>query len=185
MNEDVGVEAGAARGSAVREVGASGVGVVADAGGVGTYEDLLRLDENNVEVGMKPDELRALQRRYETSYCRSGARPSSSGAEGGEACHICIEPFAQDNRVIRLKCGTCLLWPSRPRRTISASFPHHPVLHLMIDTRSRGVSLARHATPCHAVPGHQFHTSCLLQWLRRKKTCPTCRCDVHSPVAVR
>ncbi|CAL9225889.1 unnamed protein product [Arabidopsis halleri] len=28
---------------------------------------------------------------------------------------------------------------------------------------------------------HSFHKGCLLPWLRRKRSCPTCRDDVHNP----
>ncbi|KAJ4880740.1 RING/U-box superfamily protein [Raphanus sativus] len=31
--------------------------------------------------------------------------------------------------------------------------------------------------------GHSFHRDCILAWLRRKASCPTCRDDIHNPRA--
>ena len=75
---------------------------------LGTYEELLRLDENNVEVGMADDALRALRRRCETTWRGAGGPATPGGGAGGDAdtCHICMEAYAPGDGVIRLpKCG--------------------------------------------------------------------------------
>ncbi|WVZ54812.1 hypothetical protein U9M48_005557 [Paspalum notatum var. saurae] len=39
--------------------------------------------------------------------------------------------------------------------------------------------------PCSVLPacGHRFHTHCVLQWLRTKRTCPLCRAALTMPGA--
>ena len=76
-----------------------------------SYEELLRLDEDNVEIGLTDARLNALKRRGEkrctgTSTRAMRSRAGDAAAVEAEACHICMEDFNDGDMALTLPCGT-------------------------------------------------------------------------------
>jgi hypothetical protein len=81
-------------------------------------------------------------------------------SKGRSSCAVCYEPLDMDFDITDDRN------PSGPTQTenknLSFALPYHAAFPEVV------------AFPCM----HLFHSECLLPWLARKTTCPTCRFDV-------
>ena len=69
-----------------------------------SYEELLRLDENNVPQGLSAEQLGKIQ-RTEREYYESYKANSISVV----SCNICMETYNAKEKIISLRCGMLLL----------------------------------------------------------------------------
>lgn len=75
-----------------------------------SYEDLVRLDENNIKVGLSKEQLSKIQmssKKYQNEITLSpGGRETDSNEK---SCHVCMENYKNDDMVVRLPCGMNVL----------------------------------------------------------------------------